>query len=111
MKKGTSTNIKYILDSYLNLESDSIDQILDYENIIIDRQELADINKLFVELEKLIDDIYIYDGYHIGYSIPQISKEFDLLRIGDECIINIEIKSKQIEKSSIKSNSLKIFII
>lgn len=30
----------------------------------------------------------------IGYSIPQIGKEFDLLRFGDNYIINIEIKTE-----------------
>lgn len=35
-----------------------------------------------------------YDHYFVGYSIPQISKEFDLLRIGKDSIINIELKSR-----------------
>lgn len=35
-----------------------------------------------------------FDGYFVGYSIGQIGKEFDLLRFGDESIINIEIKSE-----------------
>lgn len=39
------------------------------------------------------DNVDVFDGYYIGYSIPQISKEFDLLRIGFDKIINIEIKS------------------
>lgn len=37
--------------------------------------------------------IQIFDHYFIGYSIPQISKEFDLLRIDSKSIINIELKS------------------
>ena len=35
-----------------------------------------------------------FDGYFVGYSIGQIGKEFDLLRFGDESIINIELKSE-----------------
>ena len=35
-----------------------------------------------------------FDGYFVGYSIGQIGKEFDLLRFGDNSIINIEIKSE-----------------
>lgn len=35
----------------------------------------------------------VHDHYFVGYSIPQISKEFDLLRIGSDTIINIELKS------------------
>lgn len=35
-----------------------------------------------------------FDGFFIGYSIPQIGKEFDLLRFGKDFLINIEIKSE-----------------
>lgn len=38
-------------------------------------------------------NISVYDNFYFGYEIPQISKEFDLLRIGNT-IINIEIKSE-----------------
>lgn len=31
--------------------------------------------------------------FYIGYKIPQINKEFDLLRIGDNFILNIELKT------------------
>ena len=34
-----------------------------------------------------------FDGFYVGYHIPQIGKEFDLLRIGKEYLVNIEIKS------------------
>lgn len=35
-----------------------------------------------------------FDGFFVGYSIGQIGKEFDLLRFGDDQIINIEVKSE-----------------
>jgi hypothetical protein len=35
-----------------------------------------------------------YDGFFVSYSIKQIGKEFDLLRFGDELILNVEIKSE-----------------
>lgn len=35
-----------------------------------------------------------FDGYFVSYSIKQIGKEFDLLRFGDDTILNIEIKSE-----------------
>lgn len=35
-----------------------------------------------------------YDGYFVSYSIKQIGKEFDLLRFGDDLILNIELKSE-----------------
>ena len=39
-------------------------------------------------------DISDFDGYFVGYSINQIGKEFDLLRFGDDKLLNIEIKSE-----------------
>ncbi|MBQ3515314.1 MAG: DUF2075 domain-containing protein [Lachnospiraceae bacterium] len=35
-----------------------------------------------------------FDGFFVGYSIPQIGKEFDLLRFGTNYILNIELKSE-----------------
>ncbi|UZQ84833.1 DUF2075 domain-containing protein [Thermoclostridium stercorarium] len=42
------------------------------------------------------------DGYFVGYSIPQIGKEFDLLRFGNDNIINIELKSEFNETKIVK---------
>jgi len=44
--------------------------------------------------------------YYINYKIPQIGKEFDLLKISKEFILNIELKSKvdQIEKIKAQQN-------
>ena len=39
-------------------------------------------------------DLAELDGYYIGYSIKQISKEFDLLRFGTDFVLNIELKSE-----------------
>lgn len=39
-------------------------------------------------------DYRILNGYFVGYKINQISQEFDLLRFGDDSVINIELKSK-----------------
>lgn len=36
----------------------------------------------------------VFDGYYIGYSINQISKEFDLLRFSEDLVINIELKQE-----------------
>lgn len=39
-----------------------------------------------------------FDGYHVGYTIKQIGKEFDLLRLGKDYILNIELKQEQTEE-------------
>lgn len=45
------------------------------------------------QLKLYSDSFELFDGYYIGYSIKQISKEFDLLRFSDDAVINIELKS------------------
>ena len=42
------------------------------------------------------------DGFFFSYRIPQISKEFDLLRIGEDSIINIELKSGAVPSERIE---------
>lgn len=40
-----------------------------------------------------------FDNFYLNYSIPQIGKEFDLLRFGTQSVVDIEIKrSASIEK-------------
>lgn len=55
--------------------------------------EIETINSLCCELTKNAAEISDCNDFYIGFEIPQISKEFDLLRIGKEKIINIELKS------------------
>ena len=56
--------------------------------------ELNGIESFVNELLKIKNSITIVNNYYLGYSIPQIGKEFDLLRFGDNYIINIEIKTE-----------------
>lgn len=45
---------------------------------------------------------YLLDNFFVGYKIPQIGKEFDLLRINDQNIVNIELKSEAEEEKVLK---------
>lgn len=48
-------------------------------------------------ISKLIDNfenVEVFDEFYYSYSIPQISKEFDLLKIDENILINIEIKTE-----------------
>ena len=70
--------------------------------------EIDGIESLFAELFKCNSDVSCSDSFYLGFSIPQIGKEFDLLRFGKEYIINIEIKSEfnfdKIYKQQIRNN-------
>lgn len=56
--------------------------------------ELEGLQILCEELSEKTDDASIFDNYFFGYTIPQISKEFDLLRLDNHSIVNIELKSQ-----------------
>lgn len=44
-----------------------------------------------------------FDSFYYSYSIPQIGKEFDLLKITSKSILNIELKSQEIEFDKIQT--------
>lgn len=90
-------NLLSVIQSFLYMERSLFQKFMNHYGIDILKgirdYELEGIKKLLEELLKH-KDISITDGYYLGYSIPQIGKEFDLLRFGDNNIINIEIKSE-----------------
>ncbi|UDQ98425.1 ATP-binding protein [Lentisphaerota bacterium WC36G] len=101
-------NLTSLIHAKNTLSSDvEVNNYLDFFGINTDlndsnnkmkRSELDDLKKLHENLlsntgENLRDSIKISEGYFLGYKIPQINEEFDLLRFGTKYIINIEIKS------------------
>jgi Ni2+-binding GTPase involved in maturation of urease and hydrogenase len=60
-------------------------------------EEIEDLRSLVNTLKNIECNIGALDKFHVGYKIPQIGKEFDLLRLGKEYIINIEIKNNSPE--------------
>ncbi|RZJ36425.1 MAG: hypothetical protein EOO51_01435 [Flavobacterium sp.] len=88
------SNLLSVLAAHKDLSPDIFKLYLDYLSIKIKDSEVTDLHS-FVAFMKIADDeeiSTIYDNYFIGYTIPQISKEFDLIRIGNDSVINIELK-------------------
>lgn len=57
----------------------------------------------FVELFKTKgDSTFLLDNFFVGYKIPQIGKEFDLLRINNTNVVNVELKFKASEDKILK---------
>ncbi|MBT2636586.1 DNA/RNA helicase domain-containing protein [Bacillus sp. ISL-39] len=75
--------------------------------IKIKDSELEDLNSLVSNLIKILKEIYMFEGFYVGFTINQIGKEFDLLRFGENSIINIELKrentGEKIKKQLIKN--------
>lgn len=59
------------------------------------KEKKCEIDSLKAFVENIFENIEydLFSHFYFSYSIPQISKEFDLLRIGENYIINIELKS------------------
>ena len=80
--------------------------ITEYENIMSHRVERLEYREcehesLCTLVETLKNDVEIskLDGFHIGYEINQISKEFDLLKVEQgKKVLNIELKSMMHEE-------------
>lgn len=85
-------NITSILSAFKTLSKDLFKSYLDYFSIQIKDDELNDLNILYEELKSLTKNMELFDKYFIGYTIPQIGKEFDFLRLDKESIVNIELK-------------------
>lgn len=92
-------NIQSLLQAKGSLSGAAFEALLCHYGIEIKNAELADLSILAAAMRDL-DGCRIahFDKFHVGYKIPQIGKEFDLLRFGKESIVNIELKSECTEE-------------
>lgn len=100
-------NLLSVLESKENLLDELFKKYLDNQNIKLKdiksekKGELTEIEVLIKMIKKLVsksESLNIFNGYYAGYTIPQISKEFDLLKITKNSVINIELKSRANEE-------------
>ena len=87
-------NLISILSAFKKLNANLFQSYLKYHSINIKDEELNDLEVLVNQLKSLTKKINVFDKYFIGYTIPQIGKEFDLLRIDKESVVNIELKKR-----------------
>lgn len=78
-----------------------IKQFLEIHNL--KEHEFEDLNKLCEILKNAaMLAPHIFENYYINYEIAQIGKEFDILRIGENSVVNIELKSQKDESKILK---------
>jgi len=87
-------NLISILNAFRELNAELFESYLKYHSINIKDAELKDLGILVSHLQTLNVKIDLFDKFFIGFKIPQIGKEFDLLRIDNETIVNIELKKR-----------------
>ena len=82
-----------------------------YESVLSDREEIIRIRMKEIEqIAGLVNKLNFngktaefYDNWFYSFSIPQIGKEFDLLKIGNnKTAVNIELKSQEVPEEKIK---------
>lgn len=82
------------------LSDKHIKEFLQIQNV--KKHEIQSLCLLCQEFRKLKDENFnIFEGYYINYTIPQIGKEFDLVRFEKNRIINIELKFEEIAANKI----------
>lgn len=89
-------NILSIIEAYRDLDKSLFNKMVECMGITsgIKEYELSGLESLVQQLQSVNEDISVLMHHFLGYSIPQIGKEFDLLRFGTDMIINIEIKTE-----------------
>jgi len=81
------------MQAFDTLEKENYSKLLFYHGIEIKDDEIKDIKSLIKVFDEKFSVRSIFNQFYVGYKIPQIGKEFDLLRFGEDYLVNIEIKN------------------
>lgn len=107
-------NIQSLLQARVSLKDEIFDIYLKYYGIDVRNAELDDMGKLLITMEASRVSAEDLSDFYVGYKIPQIGKEFDLLRFGQASIVNIEIKregaAEKIKTQLLRNNYYLSFI-
>lgn len=95
-------NIISLTQAFDTLEKEEYKNLLNYYDIEVKDAEINDLKSLIEILNDREGIKSIFNQFYVGYKIPQISKEFDLLRFGEDSIINIELKNSSTEEKILK---------
>ena len=86
-------NLVSLIQASESLGAKTFDGFMQFHGIELRKGELDDLSDLVEEFDYSPGEMKVFDNFYLGYKIPQIGKEFDLLRFSDKTIINIELKS------------------
>jgi hypothetical protein len=89
-----SLSLISFLDSFQSLNKEQFVDYLSYFGTTLKERENSDFCALVCELLKETNETIQLSEFYIGYTIPQISKEFDFLRLGSNFTLDIEVKNK-----------------
>ena len=90
---------KIALNLDLEVANSLSNKLQDVDYIKLQIHEYTSLDTLIEQLAKTPNDLQYLRDFNFGYKINQIGKEFDLLKVSDEGILNIELKSSGNEDS------------
>lgn len=73
--------------------------------LVIKKWEIQSLKQFSEHLQRELESATELNFYY-SFQIPKLGKEFDLLRISDEFVINIELKSREVCAENIKKQLL-----
>ena len=93
-------NLASIISAYDTFDKEELfNNYLSFFGVSLKEQEKKDLKSFF---DRIRTSLKVLEGYYLGFTIPQISKEFDILRIGKESVINVELKNEFTTEEKIK---------
>lgn len=108
-----SINLKSLVNIYLannrEIPKEYQQFIGDDYSLSIKKNEIEPLVQLVENIEKndIQGNMNKYNHFYIGYQIPQIGKEFDLLRLDEQNILNIEYKREINDLEKIKKQLIR----
>jgi len=93
-----SVNIISLVQAYSSLDLSEYDTYNKYYGVDIKNNEVEDLKQLVIKMYEVLPYVNIFNAFYIGYKIQHISKEFDLLRFGENYILNVELKNSSTEE-------------
>lgn len=91
-------NLLSLVQAKISLSDTAFENFKNHHHLKFRPGEIDDLASFINYLTDNRCSITNFDNFVIGYEIPQIGKEFDLLRFGNEYIINIELKRTSSEE-------------
>ena len=70
-------------------------------NNTIEQYRHEEIRQIKSLIELLSLDRQYFEGFYYSYLIKRLNKEFDLIKVSNSSVINIELKSKNVGKDRI----------
>lgn len=86
-------NVFSLLQAKSSLNEGRFNSYLLHHGIEIKDAELADMSAFAATIRAVGASVRDLNNFYVGYKVPQIGKEFDLIKFCRDAIINIELKS------------------